>query len=168
MGRVLNDLDDEGNMLDSVSWEVVTPETGIVIGDRYYNRDTVIGILESDNLKDPYNTENSIEYLVENREDRSLKIKNDNMLFIYTYFILLLIFFIYMMLFYSVISEMSFSEPNNINSTESKVIGFLLLVQFALVMVFIFYPSEWLIYTTLLIGILIIIYFSVTRQHHFT
>src|SRR5205807_6623468 len=96
--KILNDLDENGNMLDSILYEIVTPETGILIGERYYLRDTVLGIVMSNSSKDPYDNDKNLDYLIEHKNQNILngitKRNNDMEIFSFICFIFFLIIII--------------------------------------------------------------------------
>lgn len=150
--KILNDLDDDGNMLDSLIYEIVTPETGILIGNRYYLRDSVLGLIKSNNPRDPYNNNNTLEYLMEDNENPTQP-KNDK---INTYLIIAVVFFF--LYFFLIIYVFYVLTTESLKTDRIKTEIYLFCFYFLFFLFFII-PSKYSFEISCLISVLIIIFF---------
>lgn len=163
-----NDVDPvTGEFQDDVLYEPVNEDNGIVIGERLYLRETVVGIIMSNNPADPMNSDNKLDHLIEHTEYKRVneaQIIDTNYYHLIYGILILLIILVLIGLFCFVFSNLVESP----NETEARVFSFMYLLIFIAITVFICFPNIYILAIIPIFMVCTVLYFCIAHSHHFT
>ena len=129
-----NDIED-GKVIDSVTYEEINPMKAIKMGERYYDRDTILNMIRSDNLKDPYNSEMDVSHLklsIESEGEKVAKYRS----FEFNYFFIRLITCVLIVVIIIFIIFVSFAGYGSENGSDKYNNWFVAIVFLSFALIF--------------------------------